>query len=287
MCMVGCGETKPEDNVAFDSIEEMQACLNGKWFAISSNSLMNPSYTEIIFNGDEIKKCEVYGWIWKKVEDENGKQELEYELKNYDNLKFEEYESGKPTFKYKIGEVKFNYEAKNINIKEYVEVGDGKEVREKYLLIGNTVYFKATDKTELSYDNFETFFNFCEKTLPKKSDCFFASTYYREKNASLNIEEGLEEKYLFTYYGWEKTSFEIYQDYFKQTHFFAQTDEFKTLYEEIEKIHGFCHRTNIIALIGTEMPDFDKKDWVKNHSFRELKYYLCMSSKGKLISNIS
>ena len=290
LCMGGCGNTKtyeknnvPKGNISFDSIEEMQECLNGKWFSISGFH-MSPMYTEIIFNNSEIKKCEVYGWIWRKVKGENGEEELVYELKHYDDLRFEKYADYKPNFKYKTGQVKFSEVRKNINIKEYVDIVEEEKVKEKYLLIGNSVFFKATDKIEFSCDNFKIFEKFCEIALPNKFSNPFTSMNYNYDDEEIGIEEGIADDEFYIYEGCDtdEISFEVSRGI---VHYFARRDEFDYLYDEIK--HLFLRRTNIIGLMGTEMSNFEKPSWANKHIFKELQYYLYMNSEGELISNVS
>lgn len=286
--MVGCGKEKPKGNISFDSLEKMQECLNGKWFSVER--VIYPQYAELVFKNNEIKELEVYGWTSENDVNEEGKIiGTKYELNKYEELEFKDYNytSSTPQFKYKTGQVLFDVENLNINIKEYVNVADGKEIREKYLLIGSRVYFKATDKTELSCDNFKTFLKFCEVAINNKETNSFASMYYQDGDKKRDTEEGVDKNRFFIYQGCDsdEISFEISNREYSPTHYFARTDEFKHLYEEIKDLLG--HRTNIIGLIGTEMPDFKKKDWAKNHRFKELDYYLYMNPEGKLVSNIS
>ncbi|MBQ9846549.1 MAG: hypothetical protein IJO58_01890 [Clostridia bacterium] len=297
ICLAGCEITEeklPEGNIAFASLEEMQACLNGKWFSMEKG--IYPRYTEIVFNNNEIKECEVFAW--SRENDVNEEGEIigtKYKLNNYENLNFREYRFANctPTFKHKTGQVFVGIESLNINIKEYTNVADGKEIKEKYLLINSKVYFKATNKTDLSCENFEMFLKFCDvainndETLPFVE---FVDMHYSEEDENSGIKKGIDEDGFFAYEGCDsdKISFEIYKHHrFRPTHYFARTDEFGQLYNDIENLRGLGHITNIISLIGTEMPYFNKKDWLENHRFEELKYYLYMNLEGKLVSNIS
>ncbi len=285
--MVGCGnEKKPKGNISFDSIEKMQKCLNGKWFSISDGGTLFPQYSELIFSDDEIKICQVYGWHFNSNNGENGERELfvnnNVEFKDYENLL-------EPQFKYKIGRVQFGEgdSNSNIDIKNFVEIADGTKYTEPYLLIGNTVYFKATDRIDFSCKNFKTFEEFCALVLSKDFSNPFYSMYYSDGDEKLGIKKGIDEDDFFIYEGCDsdEISFEITNNNYCPTHYFARIDEFESLYNEIKNL--YFRRTNIIGLIGTEMPDFNKKEWAKNHSFKELDYYLYMNSEGKLISNIS
>lgn len=286
-CLAGCGESKPEDNIAFESIEEMQECLNGKWFSVQG-SFIGPEYSEIIFDDDEIKECTVFGWVSKRIEGEDGTTDLEYELKQYENLEFKNYgNTDSPQFKHKIGRVLFGLEHLNIDIKEYVDIVEETEVKEKCLVINNRVYFKSTDKIDLSCENFEIFQNFCELALSRGIVEPFISMYYRDGDEESDIEKGIDDDAFFVYEGCDsdEISFEIAQYEYTPVHYFARTDEFEFLYNEIKDL--FLRRINILGLIGTRMSDFEKKDWAKNHIFEELDYYLYMNSEGKLVSNNS
>lgn len=294
LCLIGCGEIKeevPDGNITFESIEEMQECLNGKWFSMEQG--VYPRYTEIVFNNNEIKECEVFAWSLENDVNEEGEIiGTKYKLNNYENLKFREYGFTKntPTFKHKTGQVFFSAESLNINIKEYTNVADGKEIKEKYLLINSNVYFKATDKTDLSCENFEIFLKFCDVAINNDETFPFVNMHYSEEDKDLGIEKGIDEDGFFAYEGCDsdEISFEIYKHHrFSPTHYFARTDEFGQLYKDIENLRGLGHITNIIGLIGNEMPYFDKKDWQEKHRFEELKYYLYMNLEGKLVSNIS
>ena len=281
--MVVCGKGKPKGNISFDSLEKMQECLNGKWFHISDGAGFFPRYTELVFNNDEIKECNVYGWSFNK---ENGERELVHN----ENVEFKDYENAyAPQFKYKIGRIQFGTENSNwnIDVKECAYMVEASEVKEICLLIDGSAFFKATDRTDLSCENFKTFEKFCEKALSKEFSNPFCNMYYSDGDEKLGIKKGIDKDGFFIYEGCDsdEISFEITNHNYRLTHYFARIDEFESLYNEIKDL--FLRRTNIIGLIGTEMPDFNKKDWEKNHSFKELDYYLYMNSEGKLVSNIS
>lgn len=292
-CLVSCGETKekvPEGNIVFASLEEMQECLNGKWFSIQSGLYsLYPIYTEIIFNDNEIKDCKVTAWSTENDTNENGEIiGTKYVLSHYENLKFNEYSLFKetPKFNHKTGQVLFDTEHSNISIKKYANVSNGKVINGKYLLIGNEVYFKATDKTDLSCENFEIFLKFCNVAINNDATRPFISMRYKEENKDQGVKKGIDKKGFFAYEGCDSNeiSFEIYMHHdYSPSHYFARTDEFSQLYHELRDSGNI---TNIIGLIGTDMPYFDKKDWQEHHRFKELKYYLYMNSEGKLVSNI-
>ena len=273
--MGGCAETVPEGNVAFESLEEMQECLNGKWFSID---YIFAEYTEIVFNNNEIKKCRVLGWDSENDVNEQGEViGTKYELKHYENLEFTDYfrTESEPQLKYQTGQVLFD-NISHIDIKEYITFVEEKEITEKYLLIDGRKFLKATNNTDLSTDNFKIFEKFCEKAIYNKApNPFNQMTHlgYEGLNGQFFIYAGCDS---------DKISFEIE---IGNTKYVARTDEFGSLFNEVENI-GLYGRTNIIGLIGTDMPDFEKKDWAKNWTFRELDYYLYMNSEGKLITNI-
>lgn len=280
-CATGCAQTKkPRGNVSFESKKEMFEALNGTWFSVN-DLFTGPIYTEIVFNDDKIKQCQVYGWLYNFDTDE-------YKPQYNENINFEDYYGygSIPDFDYKTGQIFFkNNDDLDIDIKMNKYTADGKEIKEMYLKIGRQVYLKASDNTDLSVENFKTFQNFCAAAISNEKYSF-VDLYYRQRDEKNDIDGGIERNGLFTYKGCdsEKVSFEIVRIGTNDTHYMARTDEFEYLYNEIKDL--YYHRTNIIALIGDDMPDFDKKEYYKNDTFRELKYYLYMNSEGKLVSNI-
>ncbi|MBQ2933623.1 MAG: hypothetical protein IJE02_03300 [Clostridia bacterium] len=280
-CLTGCAQTKkPRGNVSFESKKEMFEALNGTWFSVN-DSFTGPTYTEIVFNDDKIKQCQVYGWLYDSDTDE-------YKPQYNENINFEDYYGygSLVDFDYKTGQILFkNNNYLDVDIKINKHTGDGKEIKEMYLKIGSRVYLKASDNTDLSVENFKTFQNFCAAAIFNKTYTLVGMSY-QYKDEATNTEAGInyDNMFVFNDFDNEETSFDVIHRYYNDVHYMARTDEFEYLYNEIKDFYG--HKTNIIALIGDDMPDFDKKEYYKNDRFRELKYYLYMNSEGKLVSNI-
>ena len=273
---VGCSEGVPEGNITFNSLEEMQEHLNGKWF--SSDSLRGASYrySEVIIDNDKITEC----FVLAGVSDKDGYDKFTHN----DNYKFEDfyYSYESPKFKYNTGQIFAGESDRNINIK------DG------YLKIGNRVYYKASNKTDVIYENFETFQDFCEFSLHVgngqidryNSNCRFVSMIGYKKGEKDAIFDNPDEDETFLNMGCDENNISFELTYDSKTHFFGTTAAFAKLYnEQIKEVQEY-RRTHVIALIGTKMPDFNKKDTYNNDEFFELDYYLYMNSDGKLISNI-
>lgn len=273
---VGCNENleekmESEDNITFGSLEEMKTYLNGKWYR-GEYHITTYIYEEIIFHNEEIKSCRVRSYRDKDnsyIKDEN--YSFEKNFKDYDD-------DTTPEFNYEKGQIYIGKRDSSCNI----------NVKDGYLKIDRQVYYKATDNTNISYENFETFQNFCEFV----SSLTEGMTRWADMYGWKEIEDGeiktvdpdLDDTFEYMGCDDQNISFEIVQRSAVNSHYFAQASFFKELYEEVKDL-GTYENTKILSLYGIDMTKFDKKSGLKDR-FYELKYYLSMNADGKLITNI-
>ena len=159
---VGCNENleekmESEDNITFGSLEEMKTYLNGKWYR-GEYHITTYIYEEIIFHNEEIKSCRVRSYRDKDnsyIKDEN--YSFEKNFKDYDD-------DTTPEFNYEKGQIYIGKRDSSCNI----------NVKDGYLKIDRQVYYKATDNTNISYENFETFQNIIDFLII--AVCIFALT---------------------------------------------------------------------------------------------------------------